>query len=334
MNSKNTMKKLITGLAIIVSLTTFGQTAQDFYNSGVEKVNSQDYAGSIKDFDKAIKLDPKYTDAYYNKGTSKMYTKNYKGALADFDKAIELKPDFVSAFTNRGVAKLNLKDTKGALGDFDDAIKIDPANSLAYFMRGQVKMQMQETDAGCKDISKASELGYLQADKFLKQYCNNQSSSTTENRTVESLMIDWPDSEGWHVANQQDNAQQRMIELLKNKETFDNWTEIGTMFVYKNVGVALKIPITKTMDLMYEQAKKKCPKAKLTLIEKDDTTKYPWIIFKIECGSNGVESQVWHATQGTDEMFVNFRAVKQKSVPQELQDKWVKFFKGSKIVTQ
>lgn len=328
------MKKLFTSLAIILSLTSFGQTAQDFYNNGGEKANAQDFAGSIKDFDKAIKLDPKYTDAYYNRGTSKMYTKNYKGALTDFDKAIELKPDFVSAFTNRGVAKLNLKNTKGAMDDFDQAIKIDPVNSLAYFMRGQVKMQMQDVDAGCKDISKASELGYSQADKFLKQYCHNQSSSTTEKKVVESLMIDWPDSEGWRVANQQDNAQQKMIELLRNKETFDNWTEIGTMFVYKNVTAAMKVPITKTMDLMYDQAKKNCSKAKLTLIEKDETAKYPWIIFKIECGSNGAESQVWHATQGTDEMFVNFRAVKQKSVPENLQDKWVNFFKSAKIVIQ
>ena len=70
------------------------------------------------------------------------------------------------------------------------------------------------------------------------------------------------------------------------------------------------------------------------MIEKDENAKYPWIIFKIECPSNGSESQVWYATQGTDEMFVNFRAVKQKKVPADLQVKWVKFFKTAKIVTQ
>ena len=105
------MKKLLTTIAIIGSLTAFGQTAQDNYNKGNEKANAKDYAGSIKDFDKAVKLDPKYTDAYYNRGTSKMYMKDYKGAITDFDKAIELKPDFLNAFTNRGVAKLKLDQT-------------------------------------------------------------------------------------------------------------------------------------------------------------------------------------------------------------------------------
>jgi tetratricopeptide (TPR) repeat protein len=328
------MKKLLTTIAIICSLTAFGQTAQENYDKGNEKVNSQDFAGSIKDFDKAIKLDAKYTDAYYNRATSKMYVKDYKGAISDYNKAIELKPDFLNAFTNRAVAKLKSNDPKGAIQDFDSAIKLDPTNASAYFMRGQVKLQSGDTDAGCGDLGKAKELGDKRADKFIQQYCSNTNSSTTANKTIESLMIDWPDAEGWKVANQQDNSEQKVIELLRNKETFDNWTEIGTMTVYKGINASLKIPITKTMDLMYDSAKKNCPSAKLTMIEKDDKAKYPWIIFKIECDSKGSESQVWYATQGTDELFVNFRAVKQKTIPADLQDKWVKFFKTAKIVSQ
>jgi len=329
------MKKILTAIAIICTLTAYGQTAQDYYNSGGDKATAQDFAGSIKDFDKAIKLDPKYTSAYYNRGTSKMYLKDYKGALADFDKAIELKPDFLNAFTNRGVAKLKLDDLKGAIQDFDAAIKLDANNASAYFMRGQVKMQMQDMDGGCKDLTKAKELGDTRADKFLQQYCGSQTTATTENKSNESLMIDWPDEEGWRVANQQDNAEQTMIELLRNKETFDNWTEIGTMFVYKGVSASKKIPITNTMDFLSENAKKTCPTAKVTMIEKDESAKYPWIIFKIECSSSKeAESQVWYAIQGTNELYVNFRGVKKETIPADLQDKWVKFFKTAKIVAQ
>jgi tetratricopeptide (TPR) repeat protein len=68
-------------LTLAISATTFGQTAQEWYNQGNEKSNSQDFVGSIKDYDKAIKLEPKNTDAYYNRGSSKMYLKDYKGAL-------------------------------------------------------------------------------------------------------------------------------------------------------------------------------------------------------------------------------------------------------------
>jgi hypothetical protein len=86
---------------------------------------------------------------------------------------------------------------------------------------------------------------------------------------------------------------------------------------------------------LFENAKKNCPSAKLLLIEKNDTAKYPWIIFKVECTSSTVnESQVWHIMQGTDELFTSFRAVKQNPLPVDLEKKWVEFFKTVSIVVK
>ncbi len=324
------MKTLFTIIAIAVSLIALGQTAQEHYSNGNEKAAAKDFASSIKDFDKAIKLDSKYTDAYYNRGTSKLHLNDYKGALADYNKAIDLKPDFMNAYTNRGVVKLKLQDIKGAIKDFDEALKLDPSNASAYYMRGQVKLQTGNTNAGCEDLSKAKELGDNRAEKYIQQYCKGQPAA--ENKTTESLLLDWPDTEGWKIANRTEDAEEKTIELLKHKETFDNWTEIGTMFVYKNIPASKKIPITKTMDLMYDGAKKICPSPKATMLDKDETANHPWIIFKIECSSNTPEAQVWYAIQGTNELFVNFRGVKQKIVPADLQNKWIKFFKSAKIV--
>ena len=51
------------------------------------------YKGAIADYDKAIKLDPKYISAYYNRGLAKYDLKDYEGASSDFDKANELNPE-------------------------------------------------------------------------------------------------------------------------------------------------------------------------------------------------------------------------------------------------
>lgn len=322
------MRILITVFALTIFAPTFGQTAQECYNKGNEKFNSQDYAGSIKDYDKAIKLDPKYTDAYYNRGSSKLYLKDYKSALADFDKAIELKPDFINAYSNRGVARLKTDDAKGAIKDFDSAIKLDPKNSSAYFMRGQVKLQSRDTDGGCADLTKSKELGDNRADKYLSQYCGKVT-------VKESLMLDFPDSENWKVGDDQENNQQHVIDLIHSNETIDKWTELANMTSIKGV---TGVPMDKAMNLMYDQSKQNAPEAKLTFIEKDESAEYPWIIFTIEApgfkNDKTPESQLWYIVQGKQALYTNFVAIKQATLTQTFKDKWTKFFKTGKIVTQ
>src|SRR6185436_14638569 len=112
-------------------------------------------------------------------------------------------------------------------------------------------------------------------------------------------------------------------------------TELGNMTSIKGV---TGIPIEKAMNLMFEQTKENAPKAKLTFIEKDEKAEYPWIIFTIESpnfkNDKNPESQLWYIVQGKQALYTNFRAVKQATIPQDLKDKWIKFFKGGKIVNR
>lgn len=57
---------------------------------------------------------------------------------------------------------------------------------------------------------------------------NAQSNSKTE-----TLTINWPKEEGWHIVDQQNNAEQTttMIVLLKNKETLGNRSELATIYI-------------------------------------------------------------------------------------------------------
>ena len=149
----------------------------------------------------------------------------------------------------------------------------------------------------------------------------------------ESLMLDWPDSENWKVGDDQENAQQRVIDLLHTNETIDKWTELGNMTSIKGV---TGVPMDKAMNLMFDQAKQNSPNAKLTFIEKNENTEFPWIIFTIEApnfkNDKNPESQLWYIVQGKQALYTNFRAIKQATIPSDLKDKWIKFFKTGKIV--
>jgi tetratricopeptide (TPR) repeat protein len=325
------MKKILLALLFALSFSAHGQTAEKYYNLGLEKVKNQNYSAAVDDFSNAIMANPNYSEAYYNRGTAKLSLKEYKEAIADMDKAIALKPDYTRAYANRGVAKIKIEDIKGAIQDFDRVTNLDPANVSAYFMRGQLKLQDGNTKGGCYDLSKANDMGDKRAQKYISQYCGDVAKTDVPVNKNESLRLDWPDAEGWKVGSNQADNERKVIELLRNNETFDNWTEIGTMMVYPGVHNA---PVDVAMNTMYEQAKKTCPAAKLTFLEKDEKAKYPWILFKIECGTDAPESQVWQIISTSNELYINFRAVKKSSVPDDLKNKWVAFFKTAEIVNQ
>ena len=69
------------------------------------KKNLGKYEEAIKDYDKAIELDPDYSDAYNNRGLAKYYLDKYGEAIKDFNKVIELTPNYTNAYYDRGNAK-------------------------------------------------------------------------------------------------------------------------------------------------------------------------------------------------------------------------------------
>lgn len=159
---------------------------------------------------------------------------------------------------------------------------------------------------------------------FLTITSSLQVSSQTERKT-ELVKIEWPKAEKWHIADQQKSDSQAMIELLKGTETFENFTEIGTTYIFRG---SMYVPVTDKIEELYKRIKKNSSSAKKTMIEKDEKADCPWYIYKIE---SPTESQVWYAVEGKSEIYVSFWATRTAEITSALQDKWVKIFKSSKI---
>jgi len=151
----------------------------------------------------------------------------------------------------------------------------------------------------------------------------------------ESLKIIWAEEYKWKLASNQEDASTQMLEIVPGNETIDNWTMLGTMLSYKNA----KISKTDQVVEIYRQASaKESPKAKLTVLESNDTAKNIWVLFKIETPSfpndPKPESQLYYAIQGEATLYVNFIAIKEKKLTKDFQDKWSKIFKDSELVYQ
>ena len=323
------MKYLFLLFALIISTASRAQTATELLKSGIEKHNSRDFEGAIKDYTKAIQADKSLIDAYYNRGVCELGLQEYKAAKKDFDKTIELDPKFVKAYYNRATVMVSQEKYAEALPDLDKAIELNPTTPNALTLRGQLRAQTGDKKGACEDFNLAKTNGDPKADKYLSQFCGN------EKQAGESLMLNWPENESWKVGDDQENNGQHVIDFIHSSESIDKWTELGNMTAIKGI---VGIPVDKAMGLMFDQAKQNSPKAKLTFIEKDEKAEYPWIIFTIEApnftNDKNPESQLWYIVKGKQALYTNFRAVKKAILPDELKEKWAKFFKTGKIVNK
>ena len=75
----------------------------------------------MKDLDEALRINPKFADAYQNRGVIKNALKSFSEALADFNQALKLKPDNAAVHLGRGISKFYLGDKTGACEDWRTA---------------------------------------------------------------------------------------------------------------------------------------------------------------------------------------------------------------------
>jgi len=130
-----------------------------YYASGRYKANSEDYQGAIKEFDKAIYINPKYAEAFYSRGALKGRLGDYRWAIEDYSKAIEINPEYEEAYLWRGVAKGDLDDFRGAIEDYNKAIEINPKYAAeAYHNRGIAKGELGDDIGAIEDYNKAEEI--------------------------------------------------------------------------------------------------------------------------------------------------------------------------------
>ena len=93
---------------------------------GLDKYEHNRYQEAIKDYDRAIELNPDETTAFNNRGVAKQVIGDYAEAIGDYEKALELNPEDAMAFDNREVAKKEIRDYAGAIKDYDRALELNP----------------------------------------------------------------------------------------------------------------------------------------------------------------------------------------------------------------
>ena len=111
------------------------KSVTEFILRGLIRQNEGNLAGSLSDFDSAIKLDPKFARAYLNRGNVKTSLGDLDGAMADYNRALELDPKNAKGYNIRGNAKAGKGHVDAAIADFNRALELDPKNANARKFR-------------------------------------------------------------------------------------------------------------------------------------------------------------------------------------------------------
>jgi protein O-mannosyl-transferase len=117
-----------------------------------------DFNKAYEDFTSAIKLNPKYAEAFSNRAAVLYNIGEWQKAISDYSKAIEMDSNYIDIFTNRGNAYENLKEWEKAIADYTQAIKISPKNDIIYYNRGIAYEKINQIDKAYDDFSKAIEI--------------------------------------------------------------------------------------------------------------------------------------------------------------------------------
>jgi len=127
-----------------------------YIKRGMAWFEKNDYEQAIKEFNEAIRLDPKYALAYWNRGKAWLAKSDYDQAILDYGRAIQLDPTDASAYESRGYAWFCKEDYDEAIKDYNEAIRLD--SQTTYFYRGSAWLRKKDYNKAIKDYNEAIRL--------------------------------------------------------------------------------------------------------------------------------------------------------------------------------
>jgi len=131
----------VAGLALAIGwLAACDKRSRDagtFTTAGVAHLQQREYDRAIRDFDRAIALQPGLVVAWRNRGLAHREKGDYERAIADYDQAALLSPGDARVFNDRGLVYVGMDDYPHAIQDFDRAISLKPDHAAAIQNRGR-----------------------------------------------------------------------------------------------------------------------------------------------------------------------------------------------------
>ena len=134
------------------------QSAIELTNIGNSLLRQNKNYDALQIFERAIQLDPNYTNAWDGKGWSMHKQNNYEEALAAFEKAIQLNPSYTNSWDGKGWSLYKLGKFEEALQAFERAIQLYPNHTGSWDGKGWALYRLNRYDDAIQAFERAIQI--------------------------------------------------------------------------------------------------------------------------------------------------------------------------------
>jgi len=138
-----------------------------FFTKGLESFENENYNKAVNYYNKAIELNPNYSDIYFHRSRAYLYDMKFDEALIDCNKAIELEPLYKDAYSQRAFIRIRKYEFK------DSRVLTNRKEITVYATKQNVEIPTDEKAKICSDLKKGYELGDTKQmiTDAIKKYC-------------------------------------------------------------------------------------------------------------------------------------------------------------------
>lgn len=158
--------------------TTSPKTPLDYYNRGLLRTQTKEYRQAVDDYTQAIKLNPRFVDAYLKRCEMRYKLGDNQGVLNDCHEVLNIDPTVAKAYYYQGRARYSLGYIDPAIESYTSAIARDQKHPQAHYYRGIAYKESQNTISAVSDLAQAAQL-------FRQQ--NNYDAYRRTQKTVNEL---------------------------------------------------------------------------------------------------------------------------------------------------
>ena len=151
-----------------------GERVQLLYLKGQCLRERTDYYPAIEAFEQALTLWPAYDSLHYAVGEIYAYhLDEYALGIQYFNQLLEINYSFRKGLYGRAYCYYKLRKYEDALTNIDEYLSKGTIDAEAYLLKGKILHHLNQSEQACDFWMKAARLDYGDAEKLIKNYCEN-----------------------------------------------------------------------------------------------------------------------------------------------------------------